>query len=65
MGPSRKGKFDVSSFYKTSIYNENLLPLKEYLVDKGSFESGFFVWNVVLGKVLTLDNHRKRTYCDR
>jgi hypothetical protein len=40
--PSRKGKFDGSFFYKTLTCNENLIPLKEYLADKGSFESGFF-----------------------
>jgi hypothetical protein len=37
-----------------------MLLLEECVADSGSFESGFFCVSTVLGKILTLDNLRKK-----
>lgn len=34
--------------------------LEKYLEDKGFFESAFFAWTAAHGKILTLDNLRKK-----
>jgi hypothetical protein len=59
--PSRKGKFDVRSFYKILTHNETIcFPWRSIWRTKAPSRVTFFVWMAVLRKVLTLDNLRKR-----
>jgi hypothetical protein len=59
--PSRKGKFDVSSFYKTLVYKESVcFPWKSIWRTKAHSKVAFFAWTAALGKILTVDNLRKR-----
>lgn len=59
--PSRKEKFDVSSFYKTLVYKESVcFPWKSIWRTKAPSKVAFFAWTAALGKILTLDNLRKR-----
>jgi hypothetical protein len=64
--PSRKGKFDVRSFYKTLAYKEIFffylffLPWKSIWQTKAPLKVAFFTWTIALGKILTLDNLSKR-----
>jgi hypothetical protein len=59
--PSRKGKFDVRSFYKILAYKETAhVPRKSIWRTKVPLKVVFFAWVVALGKILTLDNLRKR-----
>jgi hypothetical protein len=58
---SRKGTFDVRSFYKTIAYKDNLsFSWKSIWRTKAPSKAAFFVWLVSLGKILILDNFRKR-----
>jgi hypothetical protein len=59
--PNRKGKFEVKSFY--FILNSAvsfLFPWKSIWRTKAPPRVAFFVWSAALGKILTLDNLRKR-----
>jgi hypothetical protein len=59
--PSRKGKFDVRSFYKILAYKETAhFPWKSIWRTKVPLKVTFFAWVAALGKILTLDNIRKR-----
>jgi hypothetical protein len=59
--PSRKGKFDVRSFYKSLAFKEtSRFPWKSIWHTKVPFKVAFFAWAAALGKILTLDNLRKR-----
>jgi hypothetical protein len=59
--PSKKGKFEVRSFYNTLISNDSLpFPWKSIWCSKAPLRVAFFVWLVALGKILTLDNLRKK-----
>ena len=59
--PSRKGKFEVRSFYNILISNVSLLfPWKSIWHTKAPPRVAFFVWSAALGKILTLDNLRKK-----
>jgi hypothetical protein len=59
--PSRKGKFDVRYFYNILAYKETVhLPWKRIWQTKVPLKVAFFAWVVALGKILTLDNLRKR-----
>ena len=59
--PSRKGKFDVRSFCKILTHNETIcFPWRSIWQTKTPLRVAFFVWTAVLGKILTLDNLRKR-----
>jgi hypothetical protein len=59
--PSRKGKFDVRSFYKTLAYKETThFPWKSIWRIKVLLKVAFFTWAAALGKILTLDNLKKR-----
>jgi hypothetical protein len=59
--PSRKGKFDVRSFYKIFAYKETAhFPWKSIWRTKVPLKVAFFAWVAALGKILTLDNLRKR-----
>jgi hypothetical protein len=57
----RKGKFDVRSFYKALAFKEtNHFPWKSIWHTKAPLKVAFFAWAATLGKILTLDNLRKR-----
>jgi hypothetical protein len=59
--PSRKGKFDVKSFYKVLAYNDaHPFPWKSIWRTKAPVKVAFFAWTAALGKILTMDNLRKR-----
>jgi len=59
--PSRKGKFDVRSFYKIFAYKETAhFPWKSIWRTKVPLKVAFFAWVAALGKILTLNNLRKR-----
>jgi hypothetical protein len=58
---NRKGKFEVKSFY--FILNSAVrfpFPWKSIWRTKAPPRVAFFVWSAALGKLLTLDNLRKR-----
>jgi hypothetical protein len=59
--PNRKGKFEVKSFY--FILNSSVsfpFPWKSIWRTKAPPRVAFFVWSATFGKILTLDNLRKR-----
>jgi hypothetical protein len=59
--PSRKGKFDVRSFY--SVLTRNVVqpfPWKSIWRTKAPVKMTFFAWSAAFGKILTIDNLRKR-----
>jgi hypothetical protein len=59
--PSRKGKFDVRSFYRTLVCNNvSPFPWKSIWKTKAPLKVAFFAWAAALGKILTLDNLRRR-----
>jgi hypothetical protein len=59
--PNRKGKFEVSSFYDILISNVSIpFPWKSIWRTKAPPMVAFFVWSAALGKILTLDNLRKK-----
>ena len=59
--PSCKGKFDVRSFYNVLAYKEpSSFPWKSIWCTKVPLKVAFFVWIVVLGRIPTFDNLRKR-----
>ena len=61
MDPSRKGIFDVRSFYKTIAFKDDpSFPWKSIWRTKAPSKVVFFVWSASLGKILTLDNLRRR-----
>jgi hypothetical protein len=59
--PSRKGKFEVRSFYNILTSNVSpTFPWKSIWRMKAPPRVAFFVWSAALGKILTLDNLRKK-----
>jgi hypothetical protein len=59
--PSRIGKFDVRSFYKSLAFKETShFPWKSIWRTKVPLKVAFFAWAAGLGKILTVDNLRKR-----
>jgi hypothetical protein len=59
--PSHKGKFDVRSFYKVLSCKEVVhFPWKSIWRTKVPLKVAFFAWLAALGKILTMDNLRKR-----
>jgi hypothetical protein len=59
--PNKKGKFEVKSFY--SILNSSIsfhFPWKSIWRTKAPPWVAFFVWSTALGKILTLDNLKRR-----
>jgi hypothetical protein len=59
--PNRKGKFEVKSFYFILNSSVNFpFPWKSIWRTKVPPRVAFFVWSAALGKILTLDNLRKR-----
>jgi hypothetical protein len=59
--PNKKGKFEVKSFY--SILNSSIcfpFPWKSIWRTKAPPRVAFFVWSAALGKILTLDNLKRR-----
>jgi hypothetical protein len=59
--PSKKGLFVVSSFYKVLVCNGGIhFPWKSIWQTKVPLRAAFFAWLAALGKILTMDNLRKR-----
>jgi hypothetical protein len=59
--PSHKGNFDVRSFYKVLACKEVVhFPWKSIWRTKVPLTMAFLAWSAALGKILTLDNLRKR-----
>jgi hypothetical protein len=59
--PSKKGRFKVKDFFKALSNAEGYdFPRKSVWRTKAPPRAAFFVWSAALGKILTLDNLRKR-----
>jgi hypothetical protein len=59
--PSKRRKFEVRSYYHVlSIPASSPFPWKSIWRVKAPLRVAFFVWTTTLGKILTLDNLRKR-----
>jgi hypothetical protein len=60
--PSRRGIFEVRSFYSILVQPtpQGNLPWKCVWKAKVPSRVAFFIWTVALGKILTTDNLRKR-----
>jgi hypothetical protein len=59
--PNRKGKFEVRSFYNEIISKVRCpFPWKSIWRTKALPRVAFFIWSAALGKILTLDNLRKK-----
>jgi hypothetical protein len=59
--PNRRGKFEVRSFYTILTSSVNIhFPWKSIWRTKAPPRVAFFVWSAALGKILTLDNLRKK-----
>ena len=60
--PSHKGNFEVRSFYYTLVHPhpQGNFPWKRVWKAKAPSRVAFFVWTAALGKILTIDNLRKR-----
>jgi hypothetical protein len=59
--PSQKGRFDVRSFYRVlGCKDDASFPWKSIWRTKVLLKVAFFVWSATLGKILTMDNLRKR-----
>jgi hypothetical protein len=60
--PSKKGVFEVKSFYKVLSNPANeMFPWKSIWRTKVPSRVAFFGWNAALEKILTHDNLRKRS----
>jgi hypothetical protein len=58
---NKKGKFEVRSFYNEIISKASRpFPWKSIWRTKAPPRVAFFVWSAALGKILTLDNLRKK-----
>jgi hypothetical protein len=59
--PSKKGRFKVKDFFRALSNAEGYdFPWKSVWRTKAPPRAAFFVWSAALGKILTLDNLRKR-----
>jgi hypothetical protein len=59
--PSHKGKFDVKSFYMVLVCKDDVLFFwKSIWRTKVPLKVAFFAWSTALGKILIMDNLRKR-----
>jgi hypothetical protein len=59
--PSHIGKFDVKSFYRViACKDEAHFPWKSIWWTKVPLKLAFFAWSAALGKILFMDNLRKR-----
>ena len=62
--PSRKAKFNTSSFYKIlTCKDAPPFPWKSIWRTKASFKVAFFIWSMAQGKILTMDNLRDILLC--
>jgi len=60
--PSKKGQFEVKSFYEVLIRQDGpLFPWKSIWRVKAPLRVSFFAWTTTLGKVLMNNNLQKRT----
>ena len=61
--PSSEGKFDVRSFYNIlAIKEASSFPWKIIWHAKSPSRVNFFIWRTVFGKIITIDNLRKRNF---
>jgi hypothetical protein len=59
--PSKKGLFNVRSYYNALALHDNTpFSWKSILRNKAPMRVAFFAWSAILGKILTMDNLRKR-----
>jgi hypothetical protein len=59
--PSKKRKFEVRSFYhELSTLGGSSFPWKSIWRVNVPLRVSFFVWTTALGKIMTLDNPRKK-----
>jgi hypothetical protein len=59
--PSKRKNFEVKSYYKMRVNSESMDgPWKIIWKSKAPPRVAFFVWMPVLGKILTMDNLRKK-----
>ena len=62
--PDKKKGFKIATYYRlldaAAIANEQSLPWKIIWRSKAPPRVAFFVWTAALGKILTIDNLRKR-----
>ncbi|KAF5442537.1 hypothetical protein F2P56_035184 [Juglans regia] len=59
--PSKKGVFTACSFYHSlHVHNSVSFPWKSIWNTKAPLKAAFFVWTATWGKILTIDNLRKR-----
>jgi hypothetical protein len=59
--PSKRGLFVVRSFYSVLVCNDGFhFPWKSVWRTKVPLRVAFFAWSAALGKILTMDNLRKR-----
>jgi hypothetical protein len=59
--PSRKGRFEVKSFYRALSGHESIsFPWKSIWRSKAPPRVAFFAWTAARGKILTLDNLSRR-----
>jgi hypothetical protein len=59
--PSKRGRFKVKDFFRALSNEEDYgFPWKSVWRTKAPPRAAFFVWSAALGKILTLDNLRKR-----
>jgi hypothetical protein len=59
--PSKRKNFEVKSYYKMRVNSESVDgPWKIIWKSKALPRMAFFMWMAVLGKILTMDNLRKK-----
>jgi hypothetical protein len=58
---SKRGLFKIKAFFLSLTCNEcRRFPWKSVWRTQAPSRAGFFVWSAALGKILTMDNLRKR-----
>ena len=58
--PSYKGKFDIRSIYILACKEASPFPWKSIWRTKTPSKVAFFAWSTVLGKILSMENLKKR-----
>jgi hypothetical protein len=59
--PSKRGLFDIRSYYNVLIPHDSTpFPLRSIWQNKVPLKMTFFAWSAALGKILNIDNLRKR-----
>jgi hypothetical protein len=61
LDPSKRGLFDVKSFYNVLVPHDNTpFPWRSIWQSKAPLRVSFFAWSALLGKIFTMNNLRKR-----